>query len=145
MGRIRVRAIIECDSKYLFVRNKTSKDFWCLPGGGVEEGEDIVSALKRELVEETGIKPIVGDLLYVHQIGSKIGFGAPEFFFYVENGNDYLNIDLLNTSHGELEIAEISFRNPKDTELLPSFLKQELPELKKLNFKLQTRIRLSNL
>src|SRR4051812_9489986 len=28
---------------------------WEMPGGGVEKGEDIVEALKRELQEETGI------------------------------------------------------------------------------------------
>lgn len=145
MGRTGVRAVVEHDGKYLFVRNKVSEDFWCLPGGGVEEGEDIIAALKREIIEETGIVPDVGNLLYVHQIESKIGFGTPEFFFYVKNGSDYLDVNLLTTSHGELEIAEIGFKDPRDIELLPLFLKQELGELKKVRFEVPARIRLSRL
>lgn len=79
MGRTGVRAVIEHDDKYLFVRNKVSEGFWCLPGGGVEKGEDIITALKREMIEETGIEPVIGNLLFVHQIESKMGFGTPEF------------------------------------------------------------------
>ena len=33
-------------------------DKWQMPQGGVEEGEDLISAMKRELSEETGIKNI---------------------------------------------------------------------------------------
>jgi len=34
---------------------KTEKRGWEIPGGQVEEGEDIPSALKREILEESGI------------------------------------------------------------------------------------------
>lgn len=41
----------------LLVKGKTlfgGRDFWCAPGGGVEEGENIYVACERELTEETG-------------------------------------------------------------------------------------------
>lgn len=34
---------------------KTERRGWEMPGGQVEEGEDIISALKREVLEEAGI------------------------------------------------------------------------------------------
>lgn len=56
--RVRVAALILNEKKeILFVRQmKNKKDYWLLPGGGVEFGESVTEALARELMEELGIE-----------------------------------------------------------------------------------------
>lgn len=134
--RTRVRAIIKRDNTLLLVKHKvpdgSAHGTWVLPGGGVEEGELITDAVRRELVEETGIIPTVGRLLFVHQFTRNGAAEGPEFFFHIENPSDYKAVDLSKTSHGEQEIAEIGFYDPRTLEnVLPEFLialaGQELP------------------
>lgn len=128
-----VRGIIEYQGKFLVVRNKAAQsDFWCLPGGNVEEGEEIQAALIREMVEETGIKPAIGNLLFIHQMKNRKDnqWGHPDFIFHIINAADYLKIDLSKTTHGESELHDIGFQDIKDLYLLPDFLITELPKLK---------------
>lgn len=121
-----VRAVIEQDGKYLLVRNKGA-DFWCLPGGRVEDDESIVDALIREMVEETGVRPVVGRLLFVQQLFRDTGVQRLEFFFEVTNASDYSSIDLSATTHGLLELDAIGFEELKDVRVLPGFLASDLP------------------
>lgn len=129
--RISVRGIVLHEGKLLCVRLKAYKEhlkrdnsYWCLPGGGLDEGEALIDGVKREMLEETGVEAQVGDLLYVQQFthGEK---DYLEFFFHITNTQDYLNIDLANSTHGEVEIEEIDFIDPKTVRVLPEFLATE--------------------
>lgn len=125
--RIRVRAIIKRGNTLLLVKHKkpdgSAYGTWVLPGGGVDEGEFITDAIHRELTEESGIAPKVGKLLFVHQFMRNGTADGPEFFFHVENADDYSSIDLTKTSHGQQEIAEIGFYDPRTLDgVLPEFL-----------------------
>lgn len=52
-----VRAlVVDDDGRFLMVRLVYPHGvWWVLPGGGVDDGEDEMSALRRELAEETGL------------------------------------------------------------------------------------------
>lgn len=127
--RIAVRGIVVKDGKLLCVRQKAyngratndANDYWCTPGGGVDVGESLIPALERELVEETGVKPVVGNLLYIQQFSNKETEHI-EFFFHVENAEDYMSIDLNSTSHGAIEIAQIDFIDTSEHKVMPTFL-----------------------
>ena len=127
--RVAARAIIVHDNKLLCFQlkaydDKPATDFWSTPGGGVEVGEALVPALKRELLEETAIPAEVGQLLYVQQF-EWYGMEQLEFFFHITNAQDYLDIDLSKTTHGTEEIAKFEFINPAEHTVLPKFLSQE--------------------
>jgi 8-oxo-dGTP pyrophosphatase MutT (NUDIX family) len=50
--------IFSSDNKILLGKNYkggTYDDCWSVPGGGIEDGESKLEALKREILEETGI------------------------------------------------------------------------------------------
>jgi 8-oxo-dGTP diphosphatase len=54
--RIRVSAILRWQGRLLLCRHeKPGKEYWLLPGGGVNSGESLVDALHRELEEELGV------------------------------------------------------------------------------------------
>ena len=56
-----VAAIIIKDDKYFIAQRNRNKHMglsWEFPGGKVEEGETFEIALKREIKEELGVKPI---------------------------------------------------------------------------------------
>ncbi|MGB4957464.1 MAG: NUDIX domain-containing protein [Candidatus Saccharimonas sp.] len=50
--RVTAKAVIRKDDKVLVVWDKGG--FWNLPGGGIDHGESVESALERELFEELG-------------------------------------------------------------------------------------------
>jgi ADP-ribose pyrophosphatase YjhB (NUDIX family) len=54
--RLRVAALIRWHERILLCRQeKSDKEYWLLPGGGVDGGETIDEALRRELGEELGL------------------------------------------------------------------------------------------
>ncbi len=141
MDRISVRGIIHWQNKYLFVKNIASEgDFFCLPGGGLESGEYLGDALIREIQEELGVIPVVGQLLYVHQIEFDEGHTAPSFLFHIKNSEDFMNVNIESTTHGKAEIKDFGFYKLADVHLLPSFLKNDLPRIEKQNFETATQV-----
>lgn len=65
--RVRVAALLLLDGKVVVVRHRSAgQPYHLLPGGGVDYRETLESALKREVLEETGFVITVGELLFVN-------------------------------------------------------------------------------
>jgi 8-oxo-dGTP diphosphatase len=78
--RIRVSAILRWKGRVLLCRHeKAGREYWLLPGGGVNSGESLVNALHRELSEEIGIDdelPVEGPVAIVDSISPARSFAA---------------------------------------------------------------------
>lgn len=128
---IRSRAIILLDNKLLVFYHSSEATWAGLPGGKHELGETIQECMEREMLEETGIPAQVGKLLFIHELfESKKERYSLEFFFYIENSQDYKNIDFSKATHGSevdrsmwLELSDVSVT------VLPQFLQSELQEV----------------
>jgi len=65
--RIRVAAVIPDDEGLVLVRHRKDGEVYdLLPGGGVERGETLEEALRREVLEETGLTCDVGHPLFIN-------------------------------------------------------------------------------
>lgn len=128
--RIAVRGIVVHDGKLLCATPKPYNEnvitgLWGVPGGGIDSGESLVPALERELFEELGIRPKIGNLLYIQQFTKPSGRENLEFFFHITNTHEFLNIDLSKSTHGMEEIEEIKFVDPAGFPIVPKFLMTE--------------------
>ena len=132
--RVSVRAIILDNEGKLFAMKHRNHDggeseYWATPGGGLDVGESLQNGIHRELIEETGIEPVVGKLLFVQQFLFPRHNGevreSMEFFFHIQNHEAYQGtINLGQTSHGNHEIARYAFIDLEREYLLPEFLKK---------------------
>lgn len=67
-NRDRATAVIKEDDKFLLIhRIKPDNDYYVFPGGGVEKGETIEGAFKREVYEEVGLDVTDFEPLFVIQ------------------------------------------------------------------------------
>jgi ADP-ribose pyrophosphatase YjhB (NUDIX family) len=67
---IKVRAaviLMEGDRILLVKHSKSGKEYWVLPGGGVEEGESLVETAAREIKEETNLEIKVKKLVFISE------------------------------------------------------------------------------
>lgn len=101
-----VKIIIECNGKFLLIRNSYGYKRWTFPGGKIEKGEESEFSAKREVGEELGI-----DLSEVKLLGEVFsdleGKRDTIYIYYSKINNSLLKID-------KFEIEEAKWFNEKD-------------------------------
>lgn len=83
--RVRVAGLLQRSDKILLVKLHSpviDREIWLPPGGGVEFGESLHQAVKREFKEETGLIISVGKLRHINEL-IEGKYHALEFFFDV--------------------------------------------------------------
>lgn len=64
--------------------------------------------MKRELIEELGVEPVIGSLIYTQEFVRPDGTTTFDFWYEIKNGADYLDVDISKCSHG-FEHSEVGF------------------------------------
>lgn len=71
---VAAHALIEKDGKYLVTRRSSDNGYmpglWDTPGGTIHYAEEINTALKREIYEETGLTCEQKEIIFVHSFMS---------------------------------------------------------------------------
>lgn len=120
--KVRCRGVILDQGQLLVVKHSGGRDFYALPGGHLDRGESPLECMERELVEELGILPEVGKLLYVYSFMNDDHVQSVEFFFEIINASDYRSHENEVRTHAH-EIDEILWITPEDSiNLLPKNL-----------------------
>lgn len=91
LPKIIVSALIKKDGKFLLVKEvlESKKPYWIIPGGGVNFGESLKEALKREIKEEVGLDIEISKFLFFkeHQ-RLEFNYHTIIFFFKAETSSD---------------------------------------------------------
>jgi ADP-ribose pyrophosphatase YjhB (NUDIX family) len=125
---VRSRAIIMHEGKLFVVYHPDDTSFAALPGGHLEWGEDPYECLSRELVEELGIAPSLGRLLYVNTFVLDEERQSFEFFIEVLNGEEYFAAKEFSGTHAH-EIAGTRWVGQEDdVRILPRELAEDLKQ-----------------
>lgn len=134
--RIRVAGILIRDGKILLIKHqKKDKEYWLLPGGGVDYGEEFSIALKREFKEETNIDIEVKDMVFISEsIAPDLRRHIVNIFFLVNYHSGKLKI---GDEHILKELKFIEINKLEDITLYPNIKGEIIENYNSKNIKIQ--------
>ncbi len=138
--RVRVAGLIEDElGRILFVRQrKKKKDYWLLPGGGVEFGETAIEALEREMKEELNVSIVNPEFRLLNEnIDPKGGKHLIQLIFSAKISNTEPEISKKENKI-VLEYRYISIEELQELEIRPdikSYLQSDLKNNKSVYIK----------
>lgn len=133
MNNIRVRAIIPLDNGIIFIHRVRTidnilKEYYPLPGGGIENGETLEDGLYREITEELGIKIKV--IKPIYKFNDNISTQHIYLCEYIDgevgtgNGPEYNDDSYAKKGKYIPEIVKL--KDLKKTNIIPVELKEQL-------------------
>lgn len=119
--RVRVCGICVEGDKILLVNHSGLRDgdFWAPPGGGVHFGETATDALRREFLEETGLRIDVGDFLFVCELVAP-PLHSVELFFRVAQTGGTLHTGFDPEAGARQIIRQVRFHSFSELNDLPA-------------------------
>lgn len=115
--RVRVSGILKENNKILLLKHENlgPKGFlWLPPGGGVEFGESLHEALKKEFLEETNLNIEVGEYLFTNEFLQN-PYHAIEIFFLVKRLSGTLKLGFdPELSNSDQILSEVKFFSPAE-------------------------------
>ncbi|HEX8545791.1 MAG TPA: NUDIX hydrolase [Cytophagaceae bacterium] len=108
--RVRVCGIHVVDKKILLVKHKglgPQGILWAPPGGGIEFAETLSTGLRREMWEETGLKVVKEEFLFIHEFINE-PLHAIELFFKVETTDNKILLGF-DPEYDEQMISDVKY------------------------------------
>ena len=96
-----VKCLVTCDGAILLVRLSYSHKLWSIPGGGVHTNEADEPAIRREILEETGV--VLDTLCFIGSYTQEIEYKHDIVACY------YANVDTQAISIDGIEISEAAW------------------------------------
>ena len=125
--RFGARGIVLRDDGKIAIFNKSLKNEFKLPGGGIDEGEETAEAFKREVFEETGCKIEIIDFLgTIEELKTQDSFKQMSYVYVGKVIEDTKALHV--TEQEEKEGAKLLWKKPeKALELIKSCYDKLLP------------------
>ncbi len=112
----------------LVVKHREQDAHYAFPGGHMEKGENPEDCIIREIEEELGVKLESPKLAYVYTWDGNDGVVNVEFFFVVEEGQEFGDLEVIKNkkrSHA-FEIFDMQWVNKESTlNILPTKVFQD--------------------
>lgn len=96
--RLTARAIVKSEDGLYAVMCSEKFDLYSLPGGGIEDGEDSITALQREILEETGCEcKEIKELGYIEENRAHADYTQISYYYVVSADRSGANPEMTDS------------------------------------------------